>query len=81
MTKMGVSMLSVSTVVFDGHDLEAGFALLSALGIMAVEPAFIKGYMPFDETTFSPSAGRVMAQALARHGLVASALSAHIDLG
>ncbi len=74
-------MISVSTVVFDGHDMSAGFDVLASLGIDAVEPAFIKGYVDFDETDFRPAAAAAMAERLRNSGLRAAALSAHIDLG
>lgn len=74
-------MLSVSTVVFDGHDMAAGFDLLASLGVTAVEPAFIKGYVAFDESAFRPKAAAAIGALLATSGLSAAALSAHIDLG
>ena len=74
-------MLSVSTVVFDGQDMAAGFDLVAKLGLRAVEPAFIKGYVAFDETTFLPASAARMAEMLAQSGLRAAALSAHLDLG
>jgi sugar phosphate isomerase/epimerase len=74
-------MVSVSTVVFDGYAMDAAFAELAALGVTRVEPAFIKGYVAFDESAFSAVAAARMADVLARSGLTAQALSAHIDLG
>ncbi len=74
-------MISVSTVVFDGQDMALGFDVLAGLGLDAVEPAFIKGYVAFDETAFGPVAAAVMADMLAQSGLRVAALSAHIDLG
>lgn len=74
-------MISVSTVVFDGYDMGAGFDVLASLGLDVVEPAFIKGYVDFDETAFRSDAAAVMAEALQASGLRAAALSAHIDLG
>lgn len=74
-------MISISTVVFDGHDMQQGFDVLAALGVDGVEPAFINGYVDFDETAFLPSAAARMNVMLAQSGLQAAALSAHIDLG
>jgi sugar phosphate isomerase/epimerase len=80
-SKGSLGMLSVSTVVFDGHDMGAGFDVIAGLGLRAVEPAFIKGYIEFDELAFRPAAAVRMANMLAQSGLQAAALSAHIDLG
>lgn len=71
---------SVSTVAWDGHPMEVAFAELATLGIDDVEPAYIRGYVDFDETAFSASAAMRMRRGLADNGLGARALSAHIDL-
>jgi sugar phosphate isomerase/epimerase len=73
-------MLSVSTVLFDGHPMEAGFDLLAARGIDAVEPAFIKGYVDFTEADFSDAAAARLSRSIAARGLTVQALSAHMDL-
>lgn len=73
--------VSVSTVVFDGHPLETAFEELAALGLRHVEPAYIHGYMDFDETAFSDAAARACRARLSAAGLSARAISAHIDLG
>jgi sugar phosphate isomerase/epimerase len=50
-------------------------------GARFVEPAFIKGYMDFDETDLSEAAGAAMATRLRAHGLGCLAISAHMDQG
>lgn len=73
-------MLSVSTALFDGHPMEAGFDLLAARGINAVEPAFIKGYVDFTEADFTDAAAVRLSRSIAARGLTVQALSAHMDL-
>jgi sugar phosphate isomerase/epimerase len=75
------SLISVSTVVLDGHRFERGLDLLAEAGAVCVEPAFIEGYMPFDEGTFCEAEGLQLARFLAASGLSVRAVSAHIDLG
>lgn len=75
------SLISVSTVVLDGHPFERGLGLLAEAGAVQVEPAFIEGYMPFDETTFQEAEARRLARMLGAAGLSVRAVSAHIDLG
>lgn len=72
---------SVSTVVLDGHAFARGLDLLAQAGAKVVEPAFIEGYMPFDETMFTEGRGRDLARAVATAGLTLRALSVHTDLG
>jgi sugar phosphate isomerase/epimerase len=72
---------AVSTVVLDGLGFARGAEILAALGVTEVEPAYIEGYTPFDETTFTDRAGRAVASLFAGHGLAIRALSAHTDLG
>lgn len=50
-------------------------------GATSVEPAFIEGYMPFDEGTFSEKQGILLARKVCNAGLGVQAISAHIDLG
>ena len=73
--------LSVSTVVLDGQDFERGLELLAIAGVTSAEPAFIEGYMPFDEATFSEKGGLLLARQLLNAGLEVRAISAHTDLG
>ncbi len=74
-------VVSVSSVVLDGHPFERGLTLLAEAGATCVEPAFIEGYMPFDEATFAEAEARRLARMLAAAGLSVRAVSAHIDLG
>ena len=73
--------VAFSTVIVDGYDLAEGLSLLAAAGVDEVEPAFIGGYMPFSEATFTPAAGSELGRMIAGNGLTARAISAHIDLG
>lgn len=73
--------ISVSTVVLDGQPLERGLDLLAIAGARWVEPAYIEGYIPFDETSFSEAAAQKLARALRNAGLGLRAVSAHTDLG
>jgi sugar phosphate isomerase/epimerase len=74
-------MVAVSTVAFDGLSLVEGAEILSDLGVAEVEVAYIEGYMPFDEGSFTARAGREVASLFAGHGVAMRAVSAHIDLG
>ena len=73
--------ISVSTVVLDGQVFERGLELLVRAGATSVEPAFIEGYMPFDEATFTEKQGVLLAHKLRDAGLGLQVISAHIDLG
>jgi sugar phosphate isomerase/epimerase len=74
-------MVAVSTVAFDGLSLIRGAEILSDLGVAEVEVAYIEGYMPFDESSFTARAGREIASLFAGHGVAMRAMSAHTDLG
>jgi sugar phosphate isomerase/epimerase len=74
-------MVAVSTVAFDGLSLVRGAEILSDLGVAEVEVAYIEGYMPFDESSFTARAGREIASLFAGHGVAMRAMSAHTDLG
>lgn len=73
--------ISVSTALFDGYPVERGFAEIADAGVRFVEPAFIKGYVDFDEETFSERSGAAYASAIAAAGLSSFAVSAHHDMG
>lgn len=77
---MGSPALSVSTVAFDGHPLDFALATLAGLGMTAVEPAFIRGYVDFDEGDFTTGSADALRRRLGAHGLAAPAISAHFDL-
>jgi sugar phosphate isomerase/epimerase len=72
--------VSVSTALFDGYPLEKAFEEIAASGAHSVEPAFIKGYIDFDESAFSDGNGRRLARLIADAGLGVTAVSAHLDL-
>ena len=74
-------LISFSTVLLDGINLAAGLRMLADAGARCVEPAFIEGYMPFDETVFVENKGRALAAVIADCGLSVTAVSAHTDLG
>lgn len=73
--------ISVSTVAYDGYAIDVAFAELAEIGIGLVEPAYIKGYMIFDEADFSDAASSTLRHKLVQHGLRAAAISAHMDSG
>jgi len=73
--------ISVSTVVLDGQGFKRGLDLLVMAGATSVEPAFIEGYMPFDDASFTEKAGLDLARSLHNAGLGICAMSVHIDLG
>ncbi len=60
--------------------MEVGFDILSSLGVGRIEPAFIKGYVEFDESDFLPPAATRLASSIRARGLEVQALSAHMDL-
>jgi sugar phosphate isomerase/epimerase len=74
-------ILTVSTVVFEGHRLETAFAEIAAQGIDHVEPAFIRGYMDFTEDDLEEPAAKRMRALIKTAGLSSAAISAHMDLG
>ena len=74
-------MIAVSTVVFDGHDLAFAADTLASLGVPEVEVAYIEGYMPFEESTFTARTGQQVAALFSARGVAMRAVSAHTDLG
>lgn len=78
---MTTRQISVSTVAYDGYDIDIAFAEIAKIGIVLVEPAYIRGYMIFDETAFSDAAATTMVSKLNQHGLKSLAISAHMDSG
>lgn len=71
---------AVSTVAFDGHPWEAGLDLLADLGVRRVEPAFIGGYVTFEESDFGDAPAARLRAMIAARGLTVQAVSAHMDL-
>ena len=78
---MTTRQISVSTVAYDGYEIDVALAEIAKIGIALVEPAYIKGYMIFDETAFSDAAAKTMVLKLKQHGLKSLAISAHMDSG
>lgn len=72
---------SVSTVVLDGQSFARGLELLAKVGVQVVEPAFIQGYMSFDEETFTERGGLALGRQVKDAGLAIRAMSVHMDLG
>lgn len=73
--------LAVSTVLYDGYSFDAGLADLAEAGFTLVEPAYIHGYVDFDESDLSESAARQLRHRAHTEGLGIRAVSAHLDLG
>lgn len=74
-------MVSVSTALFDGYPLEQAVEEIALAGARAVEPAYIRGYVDFDEDAFSEACAARMRAILEAARLPALAVSAHMDLG
>ncbi|BDA85724.1 hypothetical protein Sa4125_32660 [Aureimonas sp. SA4125] len=72
--------LSVSTALFDGYDMATAMDEIARAGAHAVEPAFIKGYVDFDESDFAVDSARTLRRMIEANGLRAQAVSAHMDL-
>lgn len=72
--------VSVSTALFDGYPLEQGLAEVASAGFRFVEPAYIKGYMDFEEHTFSNANAAKLAGQVEAAGLECLGLSAHTDM-
>jgi sugar phosphate isomerase/epimerase len=73
--------ITVSTVAYDGYPLETAIEEIAALGMPLVEPAYIKGYMVFDEDDFLDAAAARVSGMMKRAGVGAIAISAHMDIG
>lgn len=71
---------AVSTAAFDGYPFEVAFDELAGLGVSRIEPAFIRGYTEFDESTFTEESARRLDRQLADRGLRVQGVSAHMDL-
>jgi sugar phosphate isomerase/epimerase len=76
---MSLRQISISTVAYDGYPFTTSFAALARLGIKLVEPAYINGYMVFDEDAFEGPAITAMKALLKQHALSCLAISAHMD--
>lgn len=73
--------VAVSTAIFDGYPMEQSIEEIAALGACWVEPAYIRGYVDFDEDAFSDQAAQRLAAMVRRVGIGVNAVSAHLDLG
>ncbi|WP_120504349.1 sugar phosphate isomerase/epimerase family protein [Sulfitobacter mediterraneus] len=73
--------LAVSTVLYDGYSFDTGLADMAEAGFSLVEPAYIHGYVDFDESAFAEAAARRLRQQAQTEGLGIRAVSAHLDLG
>lgn len=73
--------ISVSTAAFDGYEHALAFDEMAKLGVKYVEPAYIHGYVVFDESAFTDRAAQVLSRQMADAGVAPLALSAHIDAG
>lgn len=74
-------VVSVSTALFDGYPMEQAIEEIGLAGARSVEPAYIKGYVSFDESAFSQAGARRLRTILEAAGLPSLAVSAHLDLG
>lgn len=72
--------LSVSTALFDGYEMARAIDEIARAGVPAVEPAFIRGYVDFDESAFSPKPAETLRRMIEVSGLKTQAVSAHMDL-
>ena len=72
--------VSVSSALFDGYDLRAAIETIGASSATHVEPAFIEGYVEFDESAFSEDAARRLRTLITTSGTAVHAVSAHTDL-
>lgn len=77
---MDERVVSLSTAAFDGHPLAAAIEETARAGFTHIEPAFIQGYVDFEEDAFAPGEGKRLRKRIADAGLKALAVSAHIDL-
>ena len=74
-------IVSVSSALFDGYDMTTAVETIGASSATHVEPAFIKGYVDFDESAFAETAARRLRDLIAASGTAVHAVSAHMDLG
>lgn len=74
-------LVAVSTALFDGYSMEMAVEEIAAGGAAVVEPAYIKGYVDFDEMAFGEGAASRLSRLVTDAGLGIVAVSAHMDLG
>ncbi|MDG4878795.1 sugar phosphate isomerase/epimerase [Mesorhizobium sp. WSM4935] len=73
-------IVSVSTALFDGYSMELAIEEIAQAGAMHVEPAFIRGYVDFDEGMFASANASKLRVTAETAGLGIKAVSAHLDL-
>lgn len=73
--------ISISTAVFDGYPLDTAFETLASMDVRWVEPAYIRGYVDFDESAFSDASAQAFTRKLTDFDIEPSAISAHLNLG
>lgn len=76
----GMRPLSVSTALFDGYPMARAIEEIARSGVGAIEPAFIRGYVDFDESAFLPKPAETLRRLIEVSGLKTQAVSAHMDL-
>ena len=72
--------VAISTALFDGYPIETAIEQIAASGARSLEPAYIKGYLDFDESAFSAANARHVATLIAGARLSVTGVSAHLDL-
>jgi sugar phosphate isomerase/epimerase len=71
----------VSTIAFDGYDVDTTFAGMAAAGVENIELAYSEAYTaPVTEDTFSREAALLVLDKLAANGLNCPCLAAHTDM-
>jgi sugar phosphate isomerase/epimerase len=76
------TIISLSTVAYEGYPLETALEEISQLGGEYVELGFVAGVSEgFTEDDFSSAHGRKLKEKLTDFGLKTLALAAHMDLG
>lgn len=71
----------ISTVAFDGYDLDTAISEIAAIGADAVEVAFIEGYTdPFAEEDFNQANADKIVACLEKCHLPCLSFSAHMDM-
>jgi sugar phosphate isomerase/epimerase len=73
-------VISLSTVLFDGYPIERAMEETARAGFAHVEPAYIRGYLDFDEDAFAPTASARLRSLMRSAGLAVRSVSAHMDL-
>ena len=75
-------LLSINTLIFQGHDIRTVLREFAPLGITRVELAFIRAYAPdLTDGFFTEERGRQLRDLLDEFGLTGPAVSTHMDLG